>query len=86
MRPQALEGGVVVAQALGGEKSLAPLQETGHFLCRLLLVARPTLVWAKSIRRLSEVCLLHNLQEAGADIRSPLRGQRDVWLTSTGAL
>ena len=29
------EGGVALAQAMGGEKPLAHLGETGHFLCRL---------------------------------------------------
>ena len=29
------EGGKTLAQDLGSKKPLAPLQETGHFLCRL---------------------------------------------------
>ena len=29
------EGGAALAQAIGSKKPLAPLGETGHFLCRL---------------------------------------------------
>ena len=45
------------------------------------------LVWAKSIRGLSATCcLLRNLQVAGTDHRSHLKGQREAWLATTGGL
>ena len=45
------------------------------------------LVWTKGIRGLSEMwCLLHNLQVAGTDHGGHLRGQREVWLATTGGL
>ena len=45
------------------------------------------LVWAKGIRGLSAMwCLLHDLQVAVTDHSDCLRGQREVWLTTTGGL
>ena len=45
------------------------------------------IVWAKGIRGLSAMwCLLYDLQVAETGCSGHLRGQREAWLATTGAL
>ena len=46
-----------------------------------------SIVWVKGIRELSVMwCLLHDLQVAGTDHGSRVRGQREARLATTGGL
>ena len=70
----------------GWKEASCSCREDGALLEQAISGQAP-LVWAKGTRQLSETCgLLHNLQAAGTDCGSRLRGQMEAWLATTGGL
>ena len=80
------KGRAPLVQATSGEKPLAWAMGD----CVLLVQAtrgQAPLVWAKGIGELSSTwCLLCDLQAAGTNGGSHLRGQREAWPAPTGGL